>query len=278
MLSFHQGSNESVQPQTLEQQGLDKRIRSTQDRGAAEHVIGNLLIALALGIFCLMGATFLQGQWQDWLKSQQKTVEAAALDDWPLSSLPVIVPPPPTPPKLTATPVPLAAMIVSSSPTPAVQPTPRSTLAVTPTVAPAVPVRIVIPKISVNSRIVEIAARPDGAWSTAAYAVGHYVGTALLGQSGNMILSGHNNYEGEVFKRLSELAVGDKIQVYSADREYRYTVVNTAIIQWTGASQADRRRHLQYLLPTTDATLTLISCWPYWFYTHRVYIVAKPSP
>lgn len=241
--------------------------------------VGNFFIVLGLCLLSLFAAAFLQARWQEWLESQQRKVSSMTVQEtWALRPLPPLVPSAPPPPKPAATPVAQPTVPPTRTLTSTLESAARIALIVTPTVPVAVPVRIVIPKISVNSRIVEIAAPADGSWATAAYAVGHYAGTALLGQAGNIVLSGHNNFEGEVFKRLSELEAGDKIQVYSADREYRFVVTSKAILRWTGASQAEQRMHVRYLLPTTQATLTLISCWPYWFYTHRIYIVAKPSP
>jgi sortase A len=252
-----------------------------QSKGLAvrskERATGNVLVALGLGLLVLMAAAFLYSWLEEWLDSQQRYVVMTTTDDWPLRPLVPMVSP--TPPRPIPTPTGLA---IASAPRPTQQP--ETFLNITAQLKPTpvatspatIPVRIVIPKINVNSRIVEIVPRSDGSWGTAAYAVAYHTGTGKLGESDNMVLSGHNNYQGEVFRRLSELKVGDTIKVYSTEREYQYVVKETAIILWTGASAEERRRHIQYLLPTTEPTLTLVSCWPYWVYTHRVYIVAKP--
>ncbi len=39
-----------------------------------------------------------------------------------------------------------------------------------------------------------------------------------------------------------------------------------------------RLKNAQWMQPTPDERLTLISCWPYWTNTHRVIIVARPVP
>jgi sortase A len=206
-------------------------------------------LAFGICLLLLVASAYGYTSLEEELDAQQRyvVITTTTADDWPLR--PILPMPTPTPvmPKVMATPAPL-------------------------------PVRIAIPKIKVNSRIVEVTPQADGSLGTAAYAVAYHKGTGKPGEADNMLLSGHNNFQGQVFKRLSELKAGDLIQVYTADREYRYVVTETAIVRMVGASAEDRRRHFQYLLPTAEPTLTLISCWPYWVYTHRVYVVAKLVP
>jgi sortase A len=90
-----------------------------------------------------------------------------------------------------------------------------------------------------------------------------------------MILLGHNNTHGEVFRRLSELATGDTISVYTLDRKFSYVVTGTDVVRAVGATEQDKRTHSLYLGPKPDQTLTVVSCWPYATYTHRVYVVAE---
>jgi len=239
------------QARPLERQ--DSRRDSTARSNA--RAAGNVLMALGLGLLLFIGAVYGYDYLEEWLDAQQRYVVAASIDDWPLR---------PISPQISLLPLQLPSTLT--------RPPVAATVAVT------VPVRIAIPKINVNSRIVEIAPLADGSWGTAAWAVAYHKGTGKIGEADNIVLSGHNNFQGEVFRRLSELKAGDIIKLYSVDREYRYTVVQTAIIPWVGASAEDRRRNIQYLLPTSEPTLTLVSCWPYWVYTHRVYVVAKPTP
>jgi len=259
--------------------GRNRTSRSTRQ----SRTIGNVLIVAGLGLLILIEVVYSYFRAEAWLDTQQRyasiTAQVAAQEDWPLRPLSPLLSPTPPQPRPTPT---LPPMAVAAVPTPTDWPDPLPTRSrAMPTIAPTlevtVPIRIAIPKINVNSRIVEIAPLNNGTWGTAAYAVAYHKGTGQIGQADNMVLSGHNNYQGEVFKRLSELKVGDTIKLYSTDREYQYTVVESAIIPWVGASAEDQRRNLKYLLPTSEPTLTLVSCWPYWVYTHRVYIVAKPA-
>ena len=165
---------------------------------------------------------------------------------------------------------------------PAVTPTPTPAPTSTPEPMPAV--RIIIPKIGVNAAIVEIDLRIElrqgvwrGVWDTAAYAVGHRQNSANPGERGNIILSGHNNTEGAVFRRLAEMAPGDEVFVYTLDREFVYVVEKVDIVLAVGASPEEKAKHAAYTVRTPDETLTLVSCWPYVTYTHRVYVVTKPK-
>lgn len=167
--------------------------------------------------------------------------------------------------------------------TPTITPTPMPIPTPTPTPQPLPAVRIMIPKIGVNAKIVEVGftvvnygATAKLVWDTAAYAVGHHEDSAYPGQNGNIILSGHNNTQGEVFRDLNRLEPGDTVYLYTLDKEFIYVVQTKELVPYVGATENDMLRHTQYALRTPDETLTLISCWPYVSYTHRIYITAKP--
>jgi sortase A len=162
--------------------------------------------------------------------------------------------------------------------------TPTTTPVPTPTSLPAPAVRIIIPEIGVNAAIVEIDLILEqrqgtwrGVWDTAAYAVGHRRNSANPGERGNIVLSGHNNTEGEVFRRLADVTSGDEVFLYTLDQEYVYVVEHVDIVRAVGASAEEKAKHAAYTARTPEETLTLVSCWPYVTYTHRVYVVAKPK-
>jgi sortase A len=145
-------------------------------------------------------------------------------------------------------------------------------------------VRIIIPKIGLNEKIVEIGLKKIGSeestryvWDTAKYAVGHRSNSAHPGQPSNIVLSGHNNTYGEVFRYLDRLEPGDRIYLYTLDEEFVYIVEKKDLVLAVGATARDNAKHARYTARTPDETLTLTSCWPYATYTHRVYIVAKPQ-
>jgi sortase A len=155
------------------------------------------------------------------------------------------------------------------------------------------PERLIIPKLSLDVPVVEVSWTPvfvDGSWrsewQTADGAAGHHRNSANPGEVGNVVLAGHHNTRGEVFRQVSEigqpgnaLGPGDDVVVVAEDgRQYTYTVVQWDRFREEGATPAELQQHARYLDPTTDATLTLITCWPYEANTHRVVVVAKLKP
>jgi sortase A len=59
---------------------------------------------------------------------------------------------------------------------------------------------------------------------------GHYPGTALPGQIGNMVMSAHRTTYGHAFNRLAELHDGDVISLQVRARTYVYHVVRSQIV------------------------------------------------
>lgn len=165
---------------------------------------------------------------------------------------------------------------------PPVTPTPIPTP--TPTPVPLPPIHILIPKIGVNEAIVEVDwnvvvrdERVEGRWEAASYAVGYHKTSARPGEAGNIVLNGHNNTKGQVFKRLPELARGDEILLYTPDEQFEYIVEEVRIIRATGASPQDQAEMDKLIGPTSEETLTLVSCWPFATYTHRIFVIARPK-
>ncbi|PKO21803.1 MAG: hypothetical protein CVU38_12900, partial [Chloroflexi bacterium HGW-Chloroflexi-1] len=52
-------------------------------------------------------------------------------------------------------------------------------------------------------------------WDVASYAAGWHKNSARPGEIGNVVLSGHHNIEGEVFRYVVDLEPGDKITLYA---------------------------------------------------------------
>lgn len=149
------------------------------------------------------------------------------------------------------------------------------------------PNRIVIPKIALDAPIVDVGwqvvERGDERfteWQTADNAAGRHINSAQPGEQGNVVLSGHHNTKGEVFRRVSELELepGDLIYLYDEQgRRYTYAVdeVTDPPLLEVGATTEQRLANARYIQPTNDARVTLVTCWPYWTNTHRVVVVAK---
>jgi sortase (surface protein transpeptidase) len=122
-----------------------------------------------------------------------------------------------------------------------------------------------------------------GVWQTADGAVGHHRNSANPGEAGNVVLSGHHNTRGEVFRDVSEIglpsssfAEGSELTIVSEDgSQHTYSVVHWDRFQVEGITEAVRQGHASYLAPTTDPILTVITCWPYDGNSHRVVVIAE---
>ncbi len=130
-----------------------------------------------------------------------------------------------------------------------------------PTQGPEQPTRIVIRSINVDSPVVE-----GDDWEQLKKGVGHHLGTANPGERGNMVLSGHDDVYGEVFRYLHKVELGDEILVYSGNHVFRYVATQKRIIEPTEVS---------VMYPTREPTLTLITCYPYLVDNLRIIVVAE---
>jgi len=97
-----------------------------------------------------------------------------------------------------------------------------------------------------------------------------------LGVPGNTVMNGHHNIKGEVFRDLYRVQVGEQILVYSGDQQFTYVVVYTAILPERNQPLEVRLANAEWIKPTQDERITLITCWPYESNTHRVIVVAVP--
>jgi len=155
------------------------------------------------------------------------------------------------------------------------------------------PSRIRVPALALDAAVVMVTWEPvliNGTWrtewQTADGLVGHHRDSANPGQPGNIVLSGHHNTKGEVFRQVSEIGQpgshfgkGDSVVLVSKDgREFEYEVVEWHRLREEGATLEERLAHADYLKQIDEATLTLITCWPYETNTHRVVVVAKLAP
>ena len=120
------------------------------------------------------------------------------------------------------------------------------------------PTRIVVPTAEVDASIVEVGVvvrDGEAAWETAWQAAGHHMDSALPGQPGNMVISGHvsvaNRNALAVFKHLDQVAEGDTVDVYSGDDLYRYTVTGVMVVSPDAVN---------LLKSNAGSTVTLITC------------------
>jgi sortase A len=130
-----------------------------------------------------------------------------------------------------------------------------------PTAAPDQAIRIQIPAIKVDAPVVQ----GDG-FEQLKKGVGQNVGSANPGQTGNVILSAHNDVYGELFRYLDQLAAGDQVILYTQQRQFVYVVDRTAIVEPTA---------VEVMASTGSPTVTLISCYPYLVDKKRIVVFAR---
>lgn len=82
---------------------------------------------------------------------------------------------------------------------------------------------------------------------------GHYAGSPLPGQGGNMAIAGHRTTYGAPFYRLDELEPGDVIRITTRDGEFVYEVTDSEVVAPTRVDVLD---------DFGDDRLTLTACNP----------------
>jgi sortase A len=130
-----------------------------------------------------------------------------------------------------------------------------------PTPGPEHPMRVVIPSIGVDHRVVL-----GDDWEALKRGVGFTPGSAPPGQAGNCVLVAHNDIFGAIFRRLPDLELGDEILVYTSNQVYRYVIRATHVVE---------PAQTEVMEPTEDAMLTLISSYPYLVDDRRIVVVAE---
>lgn len=174
-----------------------------------------------------------------------------------------------------------------SSPTQAAAPQPPVQAVVAP--APAdeklLPDRLAIPAIQLETPVVELGwsairnktGQIFNEWDVAEYAAGWHKNSARLNEPGNLVLSGHNNVLGAVFRELDQLRRGDEITLWSGQRRFDYVINDVLIVPEKYATPAQQRANAQWIGSFADTRLTLVSCWPRDDNTHRIIVIAFPA-
>ena len=85
------------------------------------------------------------------------------------------------------------------------------------------------------------------------HAVGHISETALPGEAGNVVLTGHRD---SFFRPLRSIQVGDAITIKTLEGKFGYQVASTEVV-----SPSD----VQVLRPSSENTLTLVTCFPFYY-------------
>lgn len=121
--------------------------------------------------------------------------------------------------------------------------------------------RLLIPRIRLDEIVIE------GVDEFALNAgPGHLPGSAFPGEAGNSVISAHRDRH---FARLGAIAVGDTVITESGTHRIRWVVVSRRVLKANAPA----------LYRTSDATLTLTTCWPIRYFgtaPERLLVVAKP--
>ena len=120
-----------------------------------------------------------------------------------------------------------------------------------------------IPAIALDQYVVQGTNQTD-----LAQGPGHYVGTSMPGQQGNVAIAGHRTTHGAPFDELDQLAAGDRIYLTSTSGRRLTYVVSMAPF---AVSPSD----VAVLNDQGDNRLTLTTCTPRFFATQRLIVVAS---
>lgn len=119
-----------------------------------------------------------------------------------------------------------------------------------------------IPKIGLDMVVVEGVSVPD-----LKEGPGHYPGTPLPGQDGNVVISGHRTTYLHPFRNLDQLSKGDPIYLESLRGiTYTYRVTSITSVLPTDVAVVNNTR---------DNRLTLTTCNPPYSASHRLIVVAS---
>jgi sortase A len=130
-----------------------------------------------------------------------------------------------------------------------------------PTAGPEQAIQIQIPSIKVDAPIVQ----GDG-WEQLKKGVAQHAGSANPGESGNMVLSAHNDVYGEIFRYLDQLERGDQIVLFTPQHSFTYIITSIQIVKPT---------NVEVIASTPNPTVTLISCYPYMVDNQRIVVQAS---
>jgi sortase A len=116
-------------------------------------------------------------------------------------------------------------------------------------------------------------------WIVPSKAAGWHMNSSPPGNDENVVLSGHHNIEGKVFRYVVDLEPGDELSLYVDDTPYQYYVAEKYILKETGVGLAVRKKNARWIMPSGDERLTLVTCWPYEWpgNSHRVVVVGRPA-
>lgn len=133
-----------------------------------------------------------------------------------------------------------------------------------------------IPKLNLNAPIIADVPgdNKEAYFKALENGVAHFAGTKKPGEGGNIFIFGHSSFYSwaagdykEIFKDLEQVSVGDEISVWYNQKEYKYKVTETKVVDPMDTS---------VLEPTTEEQLVLMTCVPPGTKEKRLIVIAKP--
>jgi hypothetical protein len=148
------------------------------------------------------------------------------------------------------------------------------------------PVQLSIPALGLNLpvtpmgwEVAEVDGRRTTRWILPDDAVGWHVNSVGAGGAGRVILSGHQVIGAAPLAPLAQGEVEPGQEIWLTDSDgvvfvYEVVEVSEPIVQ-AGATAEEEAAAAAYVAPTDQALLTLITGWPDFTTTHRVFAVAE---
>lgn len=217
-------------------------------------ILGRILFSAGIVLGCFVGIRFTRETIDGWIVHNSSYL---LISSTPMFELPPATPlPTPTPsPTPTALPPPLPAIRLS---------------------IPAIDLNISIEEIFPTEKISSSGGRGI-IWQPLASVVAHYSTSGYPGEGRNIVLTGHNNTEGEVFRHLEQLSLGDQVILFTEEKAFYYQIEKKLFIPYLGVEAAGDAMLQSYAAPQSTEMVTMISCWPYATNIHRIVIIAVPS-
>lgn len=234
-------------------------LQSAETPRARKNLLDRVLLAVEIGAVIVLGLVVLQFiyQLQELNRDSLALVLAGTPSPTPLITA-VVLPSGHTPPDSPGGPAPNDAEVPAD-----LRPKMQSYLSLAvPTRGPEQPQRLDLPSIGKNNLPV---LEGDG-WDQLRQGVGHHIGSANPGSTGNVVLSAHNDIFGELFRDLDRLQPGDAVFLYTATQKFTYRVVQIRIVEPTDVS---------VLSSSARPILTLVSCYPYMIDNQRIVVTAE---
>jgi sortase A len=196
--------------------------------------IGALFVAALLGVAACGGSG-----------SAASTTTAVIEDPIPRTMLPATTLAPTT---IATTTIPLSPQTTVAAPATTALPTPVAPPPENATEPLQSIGQISIPKLKLNDQMYE-----GVALSTLDHGPGHWPGTALPGQPGNVVVAGHRVSHSKPFRYIDQLQAGDEVDFTVNGATYTYVVTSHEIVDPTAIRIVDQ---------TAEPTATLFACHP----------------